>query len=199
MLPTDESSAPVESQPERFIEAATAPLAKHTEIQFAAKHALRSMLVDEASLDSATAQLEAKPVRWKKWLGWSVFAVMFTVFTCGPSLPPESNTTLISPVLPGAMGACGFSGTVQPHEPFASIITRFSLPVFVNLKICVIFSPCLIFPQLCAISSHLMDVLLLAAAAGCAGVATTAGVIAGAGAGIRQAALAGGNNGSCGL
>lgn len=37
-------------------------------------------------------------------------------------------------VLPGAMGSLGYSGTVQPRLPLASLISSGSLPVLVNLK-----------------------------------------------------------------
>src|SRR6476660_5313135 len=65
-----------DGQPERFLEAVAAPLVKNTEIQFAARHALGSMLTGTGLLDAATEALERNPRRWKKWLGWSVFAAL---------------------------------------------------------------------------------------------------------------------------
>ena len=66
-----------------------------------------------------------------------MLAVTVTLLVCfEPSsvpLPLESNSTLISPEAPGAIGSLGQSGTVHPQLPLASEITNGSLPVFLNL------------------------------------------------------------------
>lgn len=57
-----------------------------------------------------------------------------------------SYFTLITPVAPGAIGSFGQSGTVQPQDPFALVIIRGSLPVFLNSNVQFGSPPYLIFP-----------------------------------------------------
>ncbi len=53
----------------------------------------------------------------------------------GPTLFLAVYFTNILPLLPGAIGIIGGVGMVQPQEPFALMITRSRLPVFVNSKL----------------------------------------------------------------
>jgi len=48
---------------------------------------------------------------------------------CKPALFAE-NTTFIFADLPGLIGSVGFSGTVQPQDALASIITKSTVPSF---------------------------------------------------------------------
>src|SRR5690554_5904464 len=91
-------------------------------------------------------------------LAGSVLAVMVTVLFCLFFCFPGLYTTFISPVPPGAMGSLGYSGTVQPHEPFAFSIINGSLPVLVNVKILVFSESCKIEPKSTLFSANWMFV-----------------------------------------
>jgi hypothetical protein len=123
-------------------------------------------------------------------LDGSVFAVSVTDLLWSPGLPFESKITLIWLDLPGLMGSLGHSGTVQPHEPWASLIIMSLSPVFLNLKMCVIFSPSAIVPQSWLVSSNFADVVLPPATTGGAGVTLAAlgSTLAGVAGAVAEAA-----------
>ncbi len=80
-------------------------------------------------------------------IGSSVFAVIVTVFVCGPSCLAGLYSTFISDHSPGIIGSLGYWGTVQPQEPFAdSMISGFE-PEFLNSKICRLVVFCLMVPK----------------------------------------------------
>src|SRR5258705_6259521 len=104
---------------------------------------------------------------------------MVTVLSCIRILPPELKVTLTTPESPFLMGSLGQSGTVQPHEPEALVIINGSLPVLVNLKICVTTSPCLMVPKLYSSSSNLNSGAFLFSAGGGAVILTAGAADAG--------------------
>lgn len=57
-----------DGQPERFLEAVAAPLAKNAEHQHAAKNVMRAMVVEAGALDDATRRMESQAFKWKRWL-----------------------------------------------------------------------------------------------------------------------------------
>ena len=62
------------------------------------------------------------------------FEITVIVGFCGPTLFLAVYLTEIFPRLPGAIGSLGLVGTVQPQEPFTSMMTKSAVPVFVNSK-----------------------------------------------------------------
>ena len=76
----------------------------------------------------------------------SVLVVRVTVLEMA-SFPEPLYTTLIAPLSPGAMASFGYSGTVQPQLLVALVITKGTLPVFLNLKEVCTSTFCLISPK----------------------------------------------------
>jgi len=54
------------------------------------------------------------------------------VFCCLFGFPEVLNFTLTSPVAPGFIGFFGQTGTVQPHDACALVITKSVLPELVT-------------------------------------------------------------------
>lgn len=67
-----------------------------------------------------------------------VLAVIVTYLVWTPDCPAGLYSTAISPVSPGAIGSFGHFGTVHPQDPFAFDIINGSVPVFVNLNVCLL-------------------------------------------------------------
>ena len=61
------------------------------------------------------------------------FVIKVTLFACLPILPLLSNVTFILACSPGPIGSCGHSGTVHPQLPFAELISKSALPIFLIL------------------------------------------------------------------
>ena len=75
------------------------------------------------------------------------FVISVTLLFCFPALPLLSNVTLILASFPGLIGSLGQSGTVQPQLPFADVINKSELPIFLILYSWVAFSPCFMIPK----------------------------------------------------
>src|SRR5690606_23642879 len=80
-------------------------------------------------------------------IGSVALEYILTTLFCLPILPDELNDTLISAVLPGAIGSFGHLGTVQPDVAATLEIIKGAFPVFSRLKVCSTLSPCLMSPK----------------------------------------------------
>ena len=59
--------------------------------------------------------------------------ISVTLLLCLPIFPLLSKVTFIFATLPGLIGSFGHSGTVQPQLPFADVISKSELPMFLIL------------------------------------------------------------------
>ena len=84
-----------------------------------------------------------EPFNIKTSLPDSVLVVKVIDFCCLFGLPFVLNFTLTSPVSPGFIGAFGQTGTVQPQDAFAFVITKSVLPELVTKKLVSTISPSL--------------------------------------------------------
>src|SRR5688572_6255745 len=99
-------------------------------------------------LDSGvTAGCSTFPLIWRIFGLSAAFEVIVIVLSCIPTLPAELKVTLMVPFSPFFKGCLGHSGTVQPHDPCASVMIKGSLPAFTNSKAYSTLSPCLIVPK----------------------------------------------------
>lgn len=76
-----------------------------------------------------------------------VLALTKIGLNCFPDLPALLKTTLRTPSSPGAIGALGYCGTVQPQVEDALVMINGFDPVFLKRKLYCTTSPWLIVPK----------------------------------------------------
>ena len=79
----------------------------------------------------------------------TALVVKVTVLDCWFGLPSLLKLTRMLPSSPGAMGALGYSGIVQPQLPWAAEMMSGASPVFVNLNYVSTTSPSLMVQKSC--------------------------------------------------